>query len=77
MGNLFIGLVVSALLVTVSLCASFGAGVVYGLKSLEHTQLREVKDGKENFYITFWLGPFSYRINVKERQITHKGGNHD
>lgn len=41
--------------------------VVKTLESIEYGQIVEVIDGKENFYITLWLGPFAYRIDLKER----------
>jgi hypothetical protein len=47
---------------------SFTLGLVVLGNALEHSRVVEIVDGQEKFFITLWLGPFGYKIDVKERR---------
>lgn len=60
--------ILSCITVSVLAIIFMGAGMISGLKQLEHARFVETIDGKEEVRINLKLGPFVYTINIPESE---------
>ena len=52
------------------LCVSSAVGgIIAAYKSLEYSEIRKMDDGKDKTFLTLWVGPFAYRIEIPKKKI--------